>query len=249
MLPSLPLKEGEGEEEEMPNSRYREAEVRSSECMQRVRELITELDALPPDGNRMELQRRILQSDSDLRRSMDDAKRLSIVERQSQRYQELNVHYAATQQLVQTHCGGGGGGGGAAGFTVFSFNDIQDEPVAREGTTTPYNVHQDPEFMQFFSDVHQKDVQMDEALDRIHFGVMRVGENAQGIKTELDTQNHLLKRTDTKVQQQEEHVKGMNKKIKKAIKQLGKSRIIAYAILCVILIVLIIVIIVLAKSF
>lgn len=58
----------------------------------------------------------------------------------------------------------------------------------------------------------------------------------------------MLKDTEKQADKNEAQLSGMNRRLLKTIKKLGKSRLITYVVLCVILIVLIIVVIFLGKS-
>ena len=97
------------------------------------------------------------------------------------------------------------------------------------------SLRDDQEFVQFFEAVAQRDHQIDEAVDRIYQGTLRLKENALGIKDELQSQNRLLKETETKVDNINVQMKGLNKKLKKTIKDVDSDRLCIYICCCVVL--------------
>ncbi|KPA79736.1 putative transmembrane protein [Leptomonas pyrrhocoris] len=252
--PLLPLQEDEVAYTRTP---YQEAELRAASTMKEIREYITLVDKLTPGDSparRLELNNNIRKLETELRSIMLEARRLAVMERRVESYGKLQQQCTTTQQLIRAHYGALVGL--QSGATPFSLLDDDAEPTADDGGGressgaggTHYDIAQDQEFQDFFIETRQNDAQIDAALDRIEFGVQRVNDNAQGIHNELHEQRSVLKETDKQVGRNEAQISGMNRRLLKTIKKLGKSRLITYVVLCVILIVLIIVIIFLGKS-
>ncbi|KPI89984.1 putative transmembrane protein [Leptomonas seymouri] len=244
----LPLQEDETVDTRTP---YQQVELRAARKMKAIREYITLVDKLTSTDSpaqRLELHNNIRASETELRSLMLEARRLAVMERRVESFGKLQQQNTITTQLIRAHYGALTGlNGGANQFAVM---DDDTEPTADEGGGggTHYDIAQDQEFHVFFTETRQNDAQMDAALDRIEFGVQRVSENAQNIHTELNEQRSALKKTDKHADKNEAQLTGINRRLLKTIKKLGKSRLIAYVVLCVIMIVLIIVIIFLAKS-
>lgn len=249
--PPLPLQEDEVVKTRTP---YQEAELRAASTMKQIREYITLVDKLTPSDSpakRLELNNSIRRSETELRSLMLEARRLAVMERRVGAYGKLQQQGTTTQQLIRAHYGALVGlDSGANHFALMEEEGA--EPTAGTGcggdSRTHYDIAQDQEFQDFFIETRQNDAQIDAALDRIEFGVQRVNENAQGIHNELHEQRSILKEAEKQTDRNEAQLSSVNRRLLKAIKKLGKSRLITYVVLCVILIVLIIVIIFLGKS-
>jgi hypothetical protein len=248
--PPLPLQEDELVESRTP---YQEAELRAASTMKDIREYITLVDKLTSSDSpakRLELNNNIRKLETELRSLMLDARRLAVMERRVESYGKLQQQSTTTQQLIRAHYGALVGLEGGANH--FALMGDGAEPTKEDGGSggggTHYDIAQDQEFQDFFIETRQNDAQIDAALDRIEFGVQRVNENAQGIHNELREQDSMLKETGKQAERNEAQLSGMNRRLLKTIKKLGKSRLITYVVLCVILIVLIIVVIFLGKS-
>lgn len=253
--PPLPLHEDEAV---VTRSPYQEAELSAVAVMRRIREMVTQVDRLSDtDGpaRRLELSNHIRRCEAELRTTVQEARRLAVVERRTESYDKLQAQATATQQLIRAHYGALAGlSGNGANFVAFTQDeeDGETEPAAgAAGGAAPvlrYDIAQDREFQDYVAETQRNDAQIEAALDRIEFGMQRVNDNAQGTQHELDAQESTLRHTSKKAEKNEAHMTGMNKKLQRAIKKLGKSRLITYCVLCVILVVLIIVIIFLGKS-
>lgn len=242
--PPLPLREGG---DGSGGSAYAQAEFKAVDCMRVIREYVSQIDALSADDDpvlRGDLLLNIRKTDNTLHRTMLDAWRYARQEQRTKELKELQHQCTATQELARRRYSSRPDAAAAAPFV---FSQLEDEHGA-EARQAAYDLHQDVEFAEFFAKTRERDQEMDVALDRIHAGVLRVNDNAHGIQDELQVQEVMLKETDKKTDETMGQLASMNKKIQKAIKKLGKSRLITYVVLCVILVVLIIVIVFLAKS-
>lgn len=259
LAPALPLHEQREAEKGEGRSPYREAQLQAAEAMQSIRAAVADVDALTPQhspSTRVELINRIRRGDAELRRLMVEARRLAHDERRSEELLLLEAQNEKTERLVQTRLAAGGLSSSSAaapdGVHAFAGADpfASREAGGGEGRDhgEPYNLHQDVEFAEFFALTQQRDTEIDQALDRIHHGVKRLNDNAKSVHEELHVQEKLLDRTEKDVETNKAKMQGMNVRMRKAIKKLGKSRLITYAVLCVILVVLIIVIVLLGKS-
>lgn len=253
--PPLPLQEDEVVVD--THTPYQAAELKAATTMKDIREAITLVDKLTSSDSparRLELHNAIRRSETELRAVMLEARRLAVMERRVESYGKLQQQSSTTQQLIRAHYGALAGL--ETGANAFALNDDNTEPAAlgaaaaggEEGSGMHYDIAQDQEFQNFFIETRQNDAEIDAALDRIEFGVQRVNENAQGIHHELDEQRSMLRDAEKQADRNEAQLKGVNRRIAKVIKKLGKSRLFTYVVLCVILIVLIIVIIFLGKS-
>jgi hypothetical protein len=122
------------------------------------------------------------------------------------------------------------GGYGATSPTVNNIQDFSDV-----GSGGGVNLREDDEFRQFFQSVEQRNVQFDAALDRIHAGVLRLGDMAQGLKTELDLQSQLLDTTEAKTDAVAGKLKGLNRQLKKTIKAVDSDKMCMYLICFIVL--------------
>jgi hypothetical protein len=119
-----------------------------------------------------------------------------------------------------------GGQRGYGSTSPTAVNNIQD--FSDVGSGGGASLREDDEFKQFFQTVEQRNVQFDAALDRVHHGVLRLGEVAKGLKTELDIQSQLLDTTEEKVDKVTARMTGLNKSLKKTIAQVDNDKMCMY---------------------
>ncbi|KAK7194512.1 hypothetical protein NESM_000368300 [Novymonas esmeraldas] len=256
--PPLPLHE---DEVAVTRSPYQEAELHAIALMRSVREHMTVVDRLTAQDSpakRLELHNSIRKCEAELRVALQEASRHAVMERRADSFCKLQAQGTTTQQLIRAHYGTLAGLGGVGGANHFSLADAEDttEPVGAtdqarddgDGRAPHYDIAQDHEFHVFFEETQRNDARVDAALDRIEFGVQRIHENAHGIHDELDAQESVLRRAGKKADSNEAAMSGMSRRLQRTIRKLGKSRLITYAVLCVVLLVLIVVIIILGKS-
>lgn len=96
----------------------------------------------------------------------------------------------------------------------------------------------DAEFQEFFASVQANDDLMDAALDRISEGVARLLDNARGMQDELTIQEELLQGTETRIAENEVALAGMNRRLRRAIRDMHDSSICVY-VMCLVLLLLI----------
>eukprot|EP00672_Neobodo_designis_P026849 CAMPEP_0174852938 /NCGR_PEP_ID=MMETSP1114-20130205/27278_1 /TAXON_ID=312471 /ORGANISM="Neobodo designis, Strain CCAP 1951/1" /LENGTH=316 /DNA_ID=CAMNT_0016087559 /DNA_START=39 /DNA_END=989 /DNA_ORIENTATION=+ len=97
------------------------------------------------------------------------------------------------------------------------------------------NLREDEEFALFFEQIAKQDQRIDQALDRIHAGTLQLKENAMNINRELKVQQVLLDETEEKVAKTTERLTSLNKRVKKAVKDVEADRMCMYVICCVLM--------------
>ena len=139
----------------------------------------------------------------------------------------------------------GNGGGGENGDDLYDergpgydtgspaapmLNNIDDV-----GAHAGQNLREDEEFALFFDQIAKQDQRIDQALDRIHAGTLQLKENAMLINRELKVQQVLLDETEEKVTKATERIQSLNKRVRKAVKDVESDRLCMY-IICFVLI-------------
>ena len=90
------------------------------------------------------------------------------------------------------------------------------------------------------SEFREQDDVIDSAVNRIEIGVGRLHENARQIQDELHTQGRALQDSTLKISHTQQSVDNLGSQVRYALKNLGKSRMIAYGIcFCILLVVMI----------
>lgn len=126
--------------------------------------------------------------------------------------------------------------GNGLGSTLLSGEDVGGtNTMQKGGGPVPYqsagaSLQDDQEFQLFFEQVRDNDQLMDQAFDRIAQGVTRIQENARMLTSELQVQDRLIDEVEVKVEKTTTELKGMNKKLKKAIKEVHKTNMCLYAL-------------------
>ena len=118
---------------------------------------------------------------------------------------------------------------GAKGYGATSspvVNNIQDFSDTGGGGGT--SLRDDDEFAQFFQTVEARNQKFDQQLDRVHQGVLRLGENAKVLTEELNMQSHLLDTTEEKVDKATTRILGLNRSLKKAIQAVDNDKMFMY---------------------
>ncbi|KEG13251.1 syntaxin [Trypanosoma grayi] len=263
--PQLPLHEGEEMQLRSKMTPYEECQLRVADRMRRIRELVTQLDALPTRASRtdrVELCQQIRREERQVKVDVQDARKLALSESRQREFEILSHHFKGTLELVRNRYGGGlplaEAGDTAAGGASSVFADL-DNAVSQSGALAAeadkmvpgpehsYNIHNDVEFTQFFLNTHKNDMVIDEALDRIYSGVQRVNDNATQITFELRMQEQKLDGSEKKMNTVHSKLGRLNARLKKAIKDVGRSMLIVYFLCCLILLIIIVVIYVMAK--
>jgi hypothetical protein len=211
--------------------------------MQKIRTSIADLDNLGPGASathKAMLKNRIYKDIDAMKRDTQEAKRLAGSEKRKADYEKLVQHVRRTEQLYRGRFGGGGGGGddddgdamnagrGGAGVTKL------DEEMS--SLSTPMvSVAQDEEFQQFFEQTRQNDVKIDQALDHLTVGVTKLHQSAIAINTELKVHQQLMTEMEDKMDNVTGSLVQINKKLKKAIKEVQKDKLCLYLVLCIVL--------------
>lgn len=117
------------------------------------------------------------------------------------------------------------GSAGSTGGSGPSLSSLQTLRSARE----------DSEFRDFFASVQANDDLMDAALDRLSEGLSRLLDNARGMQDELAIQAELLQGTETRINENEAALANMNRRLRRAIREMEDSSICVYVVCLMVL--------------
>lgn len=127
----------------------------------------------------------------------------------------------------------GGGGAGAANSGVTEWNGEDNLPG---GGYEPIAL--DQEFATLMDGFRKTDQEIDKMLDMVAHGVTALNQQAKVMSEELKVQSHLLNEAETKMIKATDDLQGMNKKLKKAVKDINKSNLCLYVMCCALLLAL-----------
>jgi hypothetical protein len=218
---------------------YEAEQFRIADRMRIIRTFVTELDALPvntPPSRRVQLSNQIRKEEQKIKQSLATALSLAKKEKKQTEYDVLIGHFKKTQELVRHR----------SSAPTTEGLEMPQGPVY--GAVSPtqvelldslpsggYNIRSDEEFVQFFAQVQENDVRIDQALDRIHLGVQRLAHTASSISAELKVQDNLLDDTEAKVDKATASIKGLNRKLKETLREVDKDKFCLYIFCCFIL--------------
>eukprot|EP01059_Diplonema_ambulator_P012845 TRINITY_DN23312_c0_g1_i1.p1 TRINITY_DN23312_c0_g1~~TRINITY_DN23312_c0_g1_i1.p1 ORF type:complete len:284 (+),score=82.23 TRINITY_DN23312_c0_g1_i1:119-853(+) len=118
------------------------------------------------------------------------------------------------------------------GATTDSIQELTPhDPVADGPLLDP---REDEEFMVFYEQSKERDLKIDQALERVHASLQRLKQNALVFQDELETQNQLLDTVNDKAAQRAIELKNLNKRLKGTLKEVNKSNLCCY-IICLLL--------------
>jgi hypothetical protein len=188
-------------------------------------------------------------SDDEKRRCREALHHLSTMRKRYEAHRDAFQHAAFGTSPTGPPGGGGGGSGvgvgdddyearlypGAAGGGVQAplLNNLDELEMNKQ------NLREDAEFVMFFEQIAQQDQRIDQALDRIYAGTVQLKENAMRINQELKTQEVILEEVQTKTEKTTEKLTTLNKRVKKAVKDLSADRMCMYIICCIVLLALV----------
>lgn len=118
-------------------------------------------------------------------------------------------------------------GGGGAQTPLMA-----DVSTLTAGGSTDYR---DEEFEQFYMQVQQRNVEIDQVVDRLAVGVTKLQDTAVKIGGELRVQDTILKEAEKKTERLTAKVNTLNGKVKEAIKQVGRDQMCLYMFCCLLL--------------
>lgn len=223
---------------------YEKAQYRLAENMQRIRNNILELDNLPetaPAAKRVELKQQIRKDTMKLDDAAKEARRWAKEENRKDEYEKLLGHVKKTQGLWNSRHQSEGANamnsdlmspkGGNGGVQELDSEMSQlNQPMV--------SLHDDQEFQMFFDQVSKRDEEIDQALDMISAGVQVLHNQAKVMNTELKIQKELITTAEQKMDNVTDQLIGLNKKLKKTIKEVQKDRLCLYVICCLLLLAL-----------
>jgi hypothetical protein len=208
--------------------------------MQKIRTSIADLDNLGPGASathKAMLKNRIYKDIDAMKRDTQEAKRLAGSEKRKADYEKLVQHVRRTEQLYRGRFGGGGGGddeeGGNINGSPSRSRDIRN--FDEELSAPLHSIGDDAEFQQFFEQTRQNDVKIDQALDHLTVGVTKLHQSAIAINTELKVHQQLMTEMEDKMDNVTGSLVQINKKLKKAIKEVQKDKLCLYLVLCIVL--------------
>jgi SYP7 family syntaxin len=195
-------------------------------------------DAQMRNSDLIRVRQEMRRKDNQLRSMQASLKVLAAEPAEQARYQEVLRYVKTTRKryLNSTRAGGGDhldettperGGRGIA--------RVDDLETMGAGSAEKSNLRDDPEFLQFFEQVTERDKKMDQALDRLIVGTQALHQNAVMISQELKLQEHLLATAEQKVDNTQKKLRGLNKRVKKTINEVEQDKICIYVICCVLL--------------
>lgn len=229
---------------------YEKAQYRTAELMQNMRNTILEFDNLGPNASntvKVDLRQQIRKNGMKLDELAKDARKWAKEENRKEEYEKLLAHVTKTKTLWSSRTqsdgmkdaldtmsprnGGAAGGGGGNGVQKL------DEEMSQLGQPM-MNLHDDQEFQLFFDQVSKRDEEIDQALDQISAGVTVLHQQAIQMNTELKVQKELITTAEKKMDNVTSQLTGLNKKLKKTIKEVQKDRLCLYVICCILLLAL-----------
>ncbi len=222
---------------------YGAAQYRITDKMRLMRVYITQLDELGPRATpteKVEISQKIRKEEMKVKKEMIEAKALAVKEKKQQDFETLQEHVKKTQSLYRARFGGPADEVAASSYgstnSRYTGKLSSVELDSDMGSATGgYSLRDDDEFQQFFQQVQKNDAAMDQALDRIGAGVLRLQDQALGFKQELKVQSTLIDETERKVDDVSTKMKGLNKKLKQTIKQVDQDKMCCY-LLCFIIV-------------
>ncbi|KAK7201453.1 Qb-SNARE protein [Novymonas esmeraldas] len=117
-----------------------------------------------------------------------------------------------------------------------------DDAAAAESRVPPMlilrSAREDDEFREFFDAVQSNDALIDAAVDRLGEGVSRLLDNARGVEGELAVQAALLHTTEVHVEARQAELAGMNRRLRRAIREMEDSSVCMY-VLCLLVLLLV----------
>eukprot|EP01006_Ploeotia_vitrea_P039702 TRINITY_DN66366_c4_g1_i1.p2 TRINITY_DN66366_c4_g1~~TRINITY_DN66366_c4_g1_i1.p2 ORF type:complete len:297 (-),score=46.36 TRINITY_DN66366_c4_g1_i1:1520-2338(-) len=232
-------------------SQYDRGEYETAMLMKKIREGIVAMEEINQKGGspteRIKISNAVRQQHQQLQREGRELKEAARKENKIDQYEQLMFHVNKTHDLYRSRdkkrtadggegdrlAGGGGGystfgggdSGGGGGGT--GFHEMKNVPTV--------SIMEDQEFQQYMTQIRQKDQQMDAALDVIASGLQRLNQTAKNIGTELKKQDVLLNNIDTAVDEAQEELNTMNKRMNKIVNSVKRDACCMY-IICFLLI-------------
>lgn len=218
---------------------YDAAQFKIADRMRIMRGLVSELDALPSGGNptrRVEISNQIRKEDKKVKTAITEARQLATQEQKQREYETLQMHYRTTTQLWKSRFGGNTASEESTSNSYYG-SVSKDSGIELDNalpSSSGYSLREDEEFLQFFQQTQRNDKLMDQAFDRIHQGVQRLGEQALMLKQEMKVQDILLDEVEKKTDGVTAKLKGLNSKLKDTIKKVDQDKMCVY-VFCFIL--------------
>ena len=220
---------------------YEKSQYKLAEQMQRIRNNILELDNLPDtaaNAKKVELKQQIRKDTAKLEEGAKEARRFAKEEGRKEEYEKLVGHVKKTQNLWNARHQSAEMRDAANSdlMSPKSGGGIQklDEEMSQLGQPM-MSLHDDEEFQMFFDQAAKRDEEIDQALDMVSAGVTVLHQQAKQMNTELKVQKELITTAEQKMDNVTDQLVGLNKKLKKTIKEVQKDRLCLYVICCLLL--------------
>eukprot|EP01065_Artemidia_motanka_P026631 TRINITY_DN3177_c2_g1_i1.p1 TRINITY_DN3177_c2_g1~~TRINITY_DN3177_c2_g1_i1.p1 ORF type:complete len:298 (+),score=114.02 TRINITY_DN3177_c2_g1_i1:45-896(+) len=152
-------------------------------------------------------------------------------------YDELLKHMKRTEQMYSKYLVKGQNSeyfdddDGGRPAPVRTLEDLRNTPMGE----TMIDPREDEEFQVFFQQTRQRDMEIEEGLDRVHAGAKRLKDHAIVINDQVKEQNRLLDKTNMKAETRLEEMRSLNKKMKQTLQEVEKDKFCCYLI-CLILV-------------
>lgn len=224
---------------------YEKEQYKLAEQMQRIRANILELDNLPEtaaNAKKVALRQQIRKETAQLDDGTKLARQHAKTEGRKEDYEKLVGHVKKTQNLWNARHRSSEANdlsGGDMMSPKSGGNGIQklDEEMSSLGQPM-MSLHDDQEFMTFFDQAAKRDEAIDQALDIVSAGVTVLHQQAIQMNTELKVQKELITTAEQKMDTVTDKLVGLNKKLKKTIKEIQKGNLCLYVIMCLVLLAL-----------
>lgn len=224
-------------------SAYEQQQYKIAVDMRRTRETMAEIEALPSGASvdkRARLNNQVRGAVSKMVAETKELRHLATKENRKEEYLQLVSHVNKTERLSKgrnpnatDEDGGGYSPANARGVT--RLEDVEMGGMGGGGGGGGPSIREDPEFAQFFEQTKRNDEKMDQQLDRIGAGVLRLKQNATLISDELQIQKALLDETEHKVDNIHGKLRGLNRKLKETLKKVDQDRLCIYLFCCLLL--------------
>jgi hypothetical protein len=220
-------------------SPYHRQQLAAVLALQRLRDSISELDALPDRASmqrRSEVRQRVRRELDNVRAEVATAKRLALTDEERAEHQTLRGHAQHAEALYTFRFAAQDSGDGAATAAAVPPSAVSELDEEMTQLNRPMlDLRDDEEFAVFFLRAHKNDQLMAEYLDRISTQLEGLHDNALSIGTEVRVQDELLGAMTVKTHDIDDSLGSVNRRLKKTITDVRRSNGCIYAGCCLLL--------------
>eukprot|EP01064_Diplonema_japonicum_P033349 TRINITY_DN6536_c1_g1_i1.p1 TRINITY_DN6536_c1_g1~~TRINITY_DN6536_c1_g1_i1.p1 ORF type:complete len:290 (+),score=72.61 TRINITY_DN6536_c1_g1_i1:47-916(+) len=224
---------------------YEKKQYQCADLMSEVRNDISILDdkdksAKLSDTTKIMMKNRVRRNLAEIKKTMNAQETVGAAKKEGKNNElaKLRKHFKATEKMwkqrytdkrfLQDDCTDENTplmGGGNAGDSIQELTP--HDPVANGPLLDPA---EDEEFMVFYEQSKERDLKIDQALERVHASLQRLKQNAVSFQDELVAQNALLDQVNEKAAQRAMELRSLNKKLKGTLRDVNKSNLCCYVI-------------------